>query len=93
MANRRARALKLAVKLLSKDLYYKSNNSTSLPKENGNGNINVVENMISAPIVPPAESLTSAKTTIILGDSIIQNLQGYELGKETNQRVEPRHKI
>ena len=87
MANRRARALKLAVKLLSKDLYYKSNNSTSLPKESGNGNINVVENTISAPIVPPAESLTSAKTTIFLGDSIIQNLQGYKLGKETNQRV------
>jgi len=31
--------------------------------------------------------LSSAKTTVILGDSIIQNLQVYELGKETNQRV------
>lgn len=43
-----------------------SNNSTSLPKENGNGNINVDDNTISSPIVPPAESLTSAKTTVIL---------------------------
>ena len=31
--------------------------------------------------------MTSAKTTVILGDLIIQNLQGYKLGKETNQRV------
>ena len=80
-------SLKLVVKLLSKDLYHKSNDSTSLPKENGNGNINVVDDMISTPSIPPTESLTSAKTTVILGDSIIQNLQGYKLGKETNQRV------
>ena len=80
-------SLKLVVKLLSKDLYHKSNDSTSLPKENGNGNINVVDDMISTPSISPTESLTSAKTTVILGDSIIQNLQGYKLGKETNQRV------
>lgn len=43
-----------------------SNNSSSLPEENGNGNINVANNTISSPIVPPAESLTSAKTTVIL---------------------------
>lgn len=43
-----------------------SNNSSSLPEENGNGNINVADNTISSPIVPPAESLTSAKTTVIL---------------------------
>ena len=43
-----------------------SNNSTSLPKENGNGNINVADNTIFSPIVLPAESLTSAKTTVIL---------------------------
>ena len=77
-------SLKLVVKLLSKDLYNKSNDSTPLPKENGNGNINVVDNTISTPIVPPAES---AKTTVILGDSIIQNLQGSKLGKEINQQV------
>ena len=69
-------SLKLVVKLLSKDLYNKSNDSAPLPKENGNGNINVVHNTISTPIVPPAESLTSAKTTVILRDSIIQNLRG-----------------
>ena len=80
-------SLKLVVKLLSKDLYNKSNDSTPLPKENINGNINVVDNTISTPIVPPAESLTSVKTTVILGDSIIQNLQGFKLGKEINQRV------
>ena len=90
-------SLKLVVKLLSKDLYYKSSDSTSLPKENGNGNIHVVDNTTSTPSIP-ADSLTSAKTTVILGDSIIQNIQGYKLGKETNQRVvvsllaEPRHK-
>ena len=39
-------SLKLVVKLLSKDLYNKSNDSTPLPKENGNGNINVVDNTI-----------------------------------------------
>lgn len=43
-----------------------SNNSTSLPKENGNGNINVADNTISTPIVSPEENLTSAKTTVIL---------------------------
>jgi len=87
-------SLKLVVKLLSKDLYHKSNNSNSPPKENGNeninivdGNINVVDGTISTPIIPLAESLSSAKFTVILGDSIIQNLQGYKLGKETNQRV------
>ena len=82
-------SLKLVVKLLSKDLYYKSSDSTPLPKEDGNGNICVVDDKTSTPIVPsiPAESWTSAKTTVILGDSIIQNLQGYKLGKETNQRV------
>ena len=80
-------SLKLIVKLLSKDLYSKSNDSTPLPKENGNGNINVVDNTISTPIVSPAESLTSAKTTVILGDSILQNVQGFKLGKEINQRV------
>ena len=81
-------SLKLVVNLLSKDLYYKSNDSTSLPKENVNVNINAVDDTTSTPIVPPipAESLTST-TTVILGDSIIQNLQGYKLGKETNQRV------
>ena len=79
-------SLKLVVKLLSKDLY-KSNDSTSLPKEDGNGNINVADDTISTPIVPLAESLTSARTTVIVGDSIIQNLQGFKLGKETNQRV------
>ena len=82
-------SLKLVVNLLSKDLYYKSNDSTSLPKESGNENINAVDDTTSSPIVPPipAESLTSAKTTVILGDSIIQNLQGYKLRKEINQRV------
>ena len=82
-------SLKLVVKLLSKDLYHKSNDSTSLPKENedGNGNINIVDDTISTPVTPRAESLASAKTTVILGDSIIQNLQGYKLGRETNQRV------
>ncbi|PFX15102.1 hypothetical protein AWC38_SpisGene20687 [Stylophora pistillata] len=81
-------SLKLVVTLLSKGLYHKSNNTTSLPKENGNGNINIVDDTLSTPFVPaPAESLTSAKTTVILGDSIIQNLQGYKLGKEANQRV------
>ena len=71
-------SLKLVVNLLSKDLYYKSNDSTSLPKESGNANINAVDDTTSSPIVSPipAESLTSAKTTVILGDSIIQNLQG-----------------
>ena len=87
-------SLKLVFKLLSRDLYHRSNNSTSLPKENGNdninvddGNINFVDDTISTPIGPPVESLSSAKTTVILGDSIIQNLQGYKLGKETNERV------
>ena len=79
-------SLKLVVKLLSKDLYYKSSDSISLPKENGNGNIHVVDDTTSTPSIP-TESLTSAKTTVILGDSIIQNLQGCKLGKETNQRV------
>ena len=74
-------SLKLVVKLLSKDLYTKSNDPTPLPKENRIGNINVVDNTISAPIVPPADSSTSAKTTVILVDSIIQNLQGFKLGK------------
>ena len=62
-------SLKLVVKLLSKDLYYKLNDSTSLPKENGNGNIMVVDDTISTPIVPPAESLTSVQTRVIPGDS------------------------
>ena len=81
-------SLKLVVKLLSKDLYYKSSDSISLPKENGNGNVHVVDdtNSTSTPSIP-TDSLTSTKTTVILGDSIIQNLQGYKLGKETNQRV------
>ena len=35
----------------------------------------------------PSVSLTSARTTVILGDSIIQNLQGVRLRKETKQRV------
>lgn len=83
-------SLKLVVKLLSKDLYHKSDDSISAPKENGNGNSTiVVDDATPTPSVPPnpAESSTSAKTTVILGDSIIQNLQGYKLGKETNQRV------
>lgn len=82
-------SLKLVVNLLSKDLYYKSKDSTSLPKESGNANVNAVDDTTSSPVVTPipAESLTSAKTTVILGDSIIQNLQGYKLGKEINQRV------
>lgn len=51
-------SLKLVVKLLSKDLYYKSSDSISLPKENGNGNIHVVDDTTSTPSIP-AESLTS----------------------------------
>ena len=94
-------SLKLVVKLLSKDLYYKSNNSTSLPKENENGNINVVHDTTSTRIDPngtnsPSSLLSDSSdktdniadtTTVILGDSIIQNLQGYKLGKETGNRV------
>lgn len=66
-------SLKLVVNFLSKDLQYKSNNSPSLHKENGTGNINAVDNTTSTPIVPPipTESLTSAKTMTILGDLII----------------------
>lgn len=44
-----------------------SSDSTSLPIENGNGNINVVDNMTSTPNLPTAESSTSAKTTVIIG--------------------------
>ena len=43
----------------------------------------------SSPSTLPAriKSSKTTTTTVILGDSIVQNLQGFKLGKETKQRV------
>ena len=88
-------SLKLVVQLLSKDLYKSKLTDAPPPSQekSDTGTDMAVKVNFPPPKVthhttnPPHSPDIPGETAVILGDSIIQNLQGYKLGKEVHHRV------